>query len=835
MYRYLTIFLLLVVPLTSQGGEAEGSRGVITGRVVLENGQPAVGATVALENTGIGAAAGDDGTFRITGLLPGPYELVARLVGYKQGSPLAIRVSADETVEVTVRLVQDAVVLDQIIITGTRRRSAEDVRSSVTSMTPEESKILPGAAEDVLRSLQALPGVASVNDFSSQLVVRGSGPDQNLIMIDGFEVINPYRLYGFVSMFNPETLSDISLQTGGYNAEYGDRLSSVLDVRNREGRGEDWLAGKLNMSLTNLNLVFEGGIPINGASYLVSLRRTYYDLILGPVLESAKLVKGDVALPNFEDLQVKMSFPVNSANKILLNAVTSRDGVDLVSGVERDRPDSVNVFDQTYNTLLGATWVFNPSRNLIAQTQLSWYRNDGAGTFDGTFVDPAQQTGEIGRGDTVGLRFFQLGVDYEYVYSKTSFAQKLLWDAGEQVLEFGYGIDFLQTDYIRFFEIDEAFQDFLRSLGQVVPTSAVETVGYNRMNLFVQDKVFLGDRLFVQPGLRVDLYPALQQQVYVSPRMNVSFKIDELSTLRGAFGVYFQSPGMEKQDFRNRVVYTEEFLGDVVAERANHFILGYDRMLTPAWQFKVETYYKGFTDVIVPEKLEGTRWTSELVGDDPFSPSSWTVPARVGSDSLTSKPVNDAIGHSYGFEIMLQKIRSLPSDRLTGWMSYALSYAERERDGILSPFLFDQRHAVNVVGNYRFADAWDIGVRFTLRSGRPQREALGVKPRIVEVTEDGTTTPVIQVDANGKTILDIEYETDTYSAQLNLYHALDIRITTYPSWWGLDWAIYLDIQNVYNRQNEQALRYYVGDDGTVRTRSILGIPIFPSLGFSVVF
>ncbi len=818
-----------------QGGEAEGSRGVITGRVVLENGQPAVGATVALKNTGIGVAAGDDGTFRITGLLPGSYELVVRLVGYEQGRPLAIRVSANETVEVTVRLVQDAVVLDQIIITGTRRRSAEDVRPSVTSMTPEESKILPGAAEDVLRSLQALPGVASVSDFSSQLVVRGSGPDQNLIMIDGFEVINPYRLYGFVSMFNPETLSDISLQTGGYNAEYGDRLSSVLDVRNREGRGEDWLAGKLNMSLTNLNLVFEGGIPINGASYLVSLRRTYYDLILGPVLESAKLVKGDVALPNFEDLQVKLSFPLNSANKILFNAVTSRDGVDLVSGVERDRPDSVNVFDQTYNTLLGATWVFNPSRNLIAQTQLSWYRNDGAGTFDGTFVDPAQQTGEIGRGDTVGLRFFQLGVDYEYVYSKTSFAQKLLWDAGEQVVEFGYGIDFLQTDYIRFFEIDEAFQDFLRSLGQVVPTSAVETVGYNRMNVFVQDKVFLGDRLFVQPGLRVDLYPALQQQVYVSPRMNVSFKIDELSTLRGAFGVYFQSPGMEKQDFRNRVVYTEEFLGDVVAERANHFILGYDRMLTPAWQFKVETYYKGFTDVIVPERLEGTRWTSELAGDDPFSPSSWTAPARVGSDSLTSKPVNDAIGHSYGFEIMLQKIRSLPSDRLTGWMSYALSYAERERDGILSPFLFDQRHAVNIVGNYRFAEAWDVGVRFTLRSGRPQREALGVKPRIVEVTEDGTTTPDIQVDANGNTILDIEYETDTYSAQLNLYHALDIRITTYPSWWGLDWAIYLDIQNVYNRENEQALRYYVGDDGTVRTRSILGIPIFPSLGFSVVF
>ncbi|MGB6122086.1 MAG: TonB-dependent receptor, partial [Bacteroidota bacterium] len=721
MFRQVFIFLFLVAPITLLGGEAGGSRGVITGRVVLDNGQPAVGATVALKNTQIGVATREDGTFRITGVLPGPYELVARLVGYEQSNPIAIRVSANETVEVAVRLIQDAVEIDQIVITGTRRRSAEDVRSSVTSMTPEESKILPGAAEDVMRSLQALPGVTSVNDFSSQLVVRGSGPDQNLIMIDGFEVINPYRLYGFVSMFNPETLSGISLQTGGYNAEYGDRLSSVLDVRNREGRGEDWVSGKLNMSLTNMNLVFEGGIPVNGASYLISLRRTYYDLILGPVLKSAKLVEGDVALPNFQDLQAKMSFPVNSTNKILLNAVTSRDGVNLISGVERDRPDSVNVFDESYNTLLGATWVFNPARDLIAQTQLSWYRNDGTGTFDGTFVDPAQQTGDIGRGDTLGLRYFQFGVDYRYVYTKTSFSQKLLWDAGGHDLEFGYGIDFLQTDYIRFFEIDEAFQDFLQSLGQAVPTSAVETVGYNRMNLFVQDKIYLGDRLFIQPGLRVDLYPALKRQIHFSPRLNVSFKIDELSTLRGAFGVYFQSPGMEKQDFRNRVIYTEDFLKDVVAERANHLILGYDRMLTPAWQFKAETYYKGFTDVIVPEKLEGSRWVSDVAGDDPFDPSSWSTPVQVSADSFTNKPVNDAIGSSYGFEVMIQKIRSLPSDRFTGWVSYALSYAERERDEILSPFLFDQRHAMNIVGNYRFAPAWDVGVRFTLRSGRPQR------------------------------------------------------------------------------------------------------------------
>ena len=195
----------------------------------------------------------------------------------------------------------------------------------------------PGAAEDVLRSLQALPGVTSVSDFSSQLVVRGSGPDQNLILIDDFEVLNPYRLYGFVSMFNPETVSDISLQTGGFSAQYGDRFSAVLDVKNREGRTDVPVGGKVNTSLTNMNVILEGRVPGTPGSYLFSARRTYYDLILGPVLKSAKLVQGDVALPNFRDLQGKIVMPLGGTHKLLFNLFTSRDGVELVSG-SRARP-----------------------------------------------------------------------------------------------------------------------------------------------------------------------------------------------------------------------------------------------------------------------------------------------------------------------------------------------------------------------------------------------------------------------------------------------------------------------------------------------------------------
>lgn len=831
----MKIFIATIFALTVCVSTTYSQSGTIGGRVLLPNDDPAPNAIVTIEDTQLGAAADENGRFTISGVSPGAYRLRARLIGYEQGELLPVRVRSNDTVRVTIILRENQIEMSQVLVTGTRRQPAEDVRPSVSTITPREAKYLPGAAEDVLRGLQALPGVTSVNDFSAQLVVRGSGPDQNLIMIDGFEVINPYRLYGVVSMFNPETVSDISLQTGGFSAQYGDRLSAVLDVKNREGRSDVVLGAKLNFSLTNMNLIAEGALPFDGSSYLLSFRRTYYDLILGPVLKKAKLVEGDVALPNFRDVQFRGSIPIDESNKVILNAITSRDGVSLISGVERDRADSASVFDESNNTMVGATWQYNPTKNIVVNSQLSWYRNGGDGTFDGTFVDPSQNTGNVKRIDTLGLRFVRFAVDYGYQYEKTSWSQRILMNTGNHSIEAGYGVDFLRTDFTRYFEIDQSLKDLISQRGFVVPTSETQTIRYNRYNVFAQDRIALGERLFVQPGVRLDVYPFLGTSVYISPRLNVSYKLNDLSTLRAAVGVYHQSPGMEKEDFRSRITFSDEAFSSLRAERAMHYILGYDRMLTPAWQFKAETYYKGFSSVIVPQKLQGGKWFSQLSGDSIYSPRSWTTPLRVATDSLTSFPVNDATGESYGFEVMLQKIRSQPGDRFTGWVSYALSYAERTRDGIVTPFLFDQRHAVNVVGNYRLGESWDLGLRFTLRSGRPYSKALGVKPRVLVQRVNGQDVPVIQTKGDGKVILDVDYERDTFSGRLNLYHTLDVRLTTYPGWWGLNWAIYLDVQNVYNRQNQQAVNAYIDETGTLRERAINGIPIFPSLGMSVTF
>jgi hypothetical protein len=809
--------------------------GKIAGTVTIENNEPALGANVLLVGTKLGCQVGQDGSFLVEAIPAGVYVVEVRLVGYQPATLSDVTVRSGRTVHVELQLRQQSIEMNQVVVTGSRRQDASDVRSSVTTMTPHESKILPGAGEDVLRSLQSLPGVTSISDFSSQLVIRGSGPDQNLILLDGFEALNPYRLYGFISMFNPETVGDISLQTGGFAAEYGDRLSAVLDVKNRKGRTDTPFGAKINTSLTNLNIVAEGALPLEGSSYLVSVRRTYYDLILGPVLKSTGMLKGDVALPNFRDLQTRVVVPVGTEHELSVDVLTSRDGVSLISGNDRSMPDSVNMFDLTYNSLVGMAWRWTPSAALAMETRLSWYRNEGSGSFDGSFVDPSQNTGLLSKADAVGLRFETFSVDYDFIYGKTSLAQRWLYASGSHSIEAGIGVDHLSTDFVRSFSIDDALKAFLEQRGQVVPTDVTLSNGYNRSDMYLQDRIAIGSSMFVQPGIRVDYYPFLKQRWYISPRANVSFKLDDLSTLRAALGIYYQSPGMEKQDMRAPLAFTGSSFATLSAERATHYIVGFDHMLNPEWQLKVDTYFKHFSNTVVPQKLQGGVWKTTRVGSDLRDPSSYSVPFLVPSDSLTDVPVNDATGRSYGFEFMLQKIRTMPEERFTGWVSYALSYATILRDGIESPFNFDQRHAVNIVGNYRFAERWDVGARFTLRSGRPQRAALGVNPRVVLRNVGGQVQPVVQTDSNGNTILDVVYERDTYTARLAMYQSLDLRVTTYPEWWGLDWSIYLDVQNLYNRNNEQEVSYFVTPDGMLGRRAIYGIPIFPSIGLTLIF
>jgi hypothetical protein len=837
--------------------------GTVRGVVRDEEGDLLISVAVQIEETTLGALSDARGSFRIERVPAGERWVSARLLGYEPVRQKVI-VHDGETTGITITLGSGSVGLREVEVRASKRQDQSDTRPSVTRIEPREAKYLPGAAEDVLRSLRSLPGVLAPNDFSAQLVVRGSGPDQNLIVLDDIEIFNPYRLYGLISMFNPETISDITLLTAGFPANYGDRLSAVLDVTNREGERDEAITGKLNASVTNANLVLEGALPAGlTGGWLLSGRRTYYDLIAAPILRSLNLLEGDVALPNFTDLQFKALMRPAPEHSIVVNAMINRDGTELHSSAERDRIDSISVVDQSYNWVAGASWRYAPNAGFLTKTIASWYQNTGETEFGGeggsqlfygditrdslirlirslppAFQDSLRRRG-IDPDDPPGL-----GIDdgkAGFNFRKYSLANRTSATLGDHLLEAGAGVDFIRT----WFEFSSKPDSMLRALRESgrrtgFPDSINTVVDFPRAHAFVQDRVAFGDELYLQLGARLDYYGMLERS-YISPRASISWAIDPLTTLRGAWGNYYQSPGYEKLiDGQTFFDLTSPEIRTLRPERSIHYVLGADRMITDEWQLKVEGYYKDFADLIVQQRLDGTRYVSTpIAGADLRYPSGWTRPVSEANDSVTTVPVNGADGEAYGVEVTLQKIVSSTDSPLGGWISYGLAWANRHRDGITYPFNFDQRHTVNVVLSYRASDWLELGASFRFGSGYPFTPATGFSPIIITRRDSsGAEQPAVATNIFGETIFRVDRGglESVNSERLPAYHRLDLRATVYADWWDLDWSFYLDLVNAYNRSNVLSRSYRV-DRGTITltTREVTMLPILPTLGFSVAF
>ncbi len=854
---------LLIAALFLVRTSLQAQTGSIMGRVMDDEGAPLSGATVIVEGTDRGAIARTDGTFTIDQLMPGQYTIAGRYVGFDTVRS-AVAVSAGIVATVDLRLAPRAQ-RKTIEVTASRRQAQSDTRPSVTKIEPREAKYLPGAAEDVLRSLRSLPGVVAPNDFSSQLVVRGSGPDQNLIVIDGMEIFNPYRLYGFVSMFNPETVSDITLMSGGFPARYGDRLSAVLDVTNRRGSAQSgWIDGKMNVSATNANVILEGNLPspLNGG-WLISGRRTYYDLILGPIARSAKLVDGDVAFPNFRDLQIKSAFNPWRTHSFSLIGITSRDGTEIASSSQRDQLDSVSINDRSYNSLIGGSWFFTPSTDFITRTTASWYQNSGETVFGGeggsrflygdvsrdslaTLIRalPAEiQDSLRARGITpenppaFGISDGNAG----FTFSKYSLENETTLSLPAQRITLGAGLDYIRTDIAFSVDRDSLLEALRAAQGRSEALDSVQAdVRYTRAHAFLEDRIAIGDNLWLQPGLRFDYYQLLEKS-YLAPRLNASYAIDPLTTIRAAYGLYYQSPGYEKLVDRRRYFdFASSAVKNLRAEQSTHYVFGIERMVTDEWQLRLEGYYKSFEDLIVSQRLQGTRWISNpIAGEDPRLASGWTAPVPIIGDSTTAVPVNEGTGDAYGVEILLQKIGSSGTSRLNGWIGYTLAWANRHRGGVTYPFSFDQRHTVNIVMNYKVNDWLEVGGNFQYGSGFPYTPPVEIRPLVVFNTDSiGERNPAIATNIFGELLFTIDRGDDANenSARLPAYHRLDLRATISADWWDLDWSIYLDVINVYNHKNILSRSYSVDKQTVSLTeREVSMLPILPTIGVSVVF
>jgi hypothetical protein len=838
----ILISLLVVFPLYGQTGNLKG--------IVNDGENPIPLANVIIINTIFGAGTDTDGNYSIKQIPVGNYQVRFTSVGHET-KVLDITISANKTLELNVVLRERAIEVDAVEVTGRKQQDQRDTRTSLIDLNPRQAKILPGAVEDVFRTLQSLPGVLAPNDFSSQLVIRGSGPDQNLIVFDDIEVFNPYRLYGVVSMFNPDAVSDVNLITGGFPAKYGDRLSAVLDVTNREGNSSHNLIGSLNASIVSANLVLEGKNPFNvTGSWLVNSRRTYYDLIIEPFVKSAGLVDDNTTFPNFYDLQTKLVFGPFSGNKILIDGIISRDGVNVVSGKDRNTPDSVGVYNITQNDLAGISWHYSPDKNLMNKFILSYYKNKGTTDFESEVLDPSlnRNSFENTIPDTLAPYLLNFNFNGIFSYYKYSVDDKLTYISGDHIFDAGIGVDFFKSVIDFNFDIDPELKAIFAANPQfrAVLSDLKDIKYYNRYHAYVQDNYKVTSRFFFQPSLRLDYYDILDK-VYLAPRVSFSYALDDITTLRAMWGLYYQSPGYEKL-LDGGVLYnlSDNYTHQLTAERAIHYVVGIERWLSSEWNVKLEGYYKDFGNLYHQQIVHGSSYFTEPIpGKNQKYPSGWTLPATVIGDSVTQIPVDGSYGEAYGLEFFLAKKNILPGSRLSGWVSYAIAFANRIEDGKKYPFRFDQRNTVNLVLNYKVNSWLECGIRWQYGSGFPYSKPLGIKPRVIlaDLNLDGTPeTPVIATrkgsensDGEEQVIYDIDFGNHKLNARKPEYHRLDVRINFAADYWDLDWIFYIDVINVYNHSNIIGYDYYITDKLTLGRDATTMFPIIPTLGFSIKF
>jgi hypothetical protein len=845
--KIIIFFLLNVSVLFSQQtGLLTGS---IKGKITRADNTPIEGVVIVLTSEGekeTGAETNSAGDYFIAGIKPGKYSLKAEMVGLKSAERKNLAIFAGDTLTVDIILDEESYSTEEIDVVSDRFRQAQnDMRTSLLNLSPKTTRVIPGVGEDVLRSLQTLPGVSAPNDFSSQLVIRGSGPDQNLIIMDNIEIFNPYRLYGVFSMFNPETLEDINLITGGFPSKYGDRLSAVLDVSNREGSKTKYFTGQTNINIANANLVFSGKLPFKNipGSWIVSTRRSYYDLILGPFAKNAGLIDESASFPSFQDVQGKITFGPFKDHKFVLNGIYSKDAVDIIPGSSKELEDSISVRDQSSNDVLGFAWHFAPNKHFLTKTTFSWYRNKGDAQFGGELLDPVLDretyTPEVRDSlRALGL-FLGIGFKSKYTFRKYSVQNSTIFLSKGHRTEIGGGLDIMRTDLSFSLDLDER----LRAIVQNNPNFSAITNGtidgkdYYRASLYAQDRAKISKKLYAQYGLRFE-YFAINKKTYLSPRLNLSYAIDKVTTIRGGTGVYYQSPGYEKL-IDAQVFYdlSEERTKNLEAERSIHYILGVERWLNNDLLARVETYYKQFSNLIVQEKLTGHRY--EYYPYDPNNtdpnylrdPDNWYRSSeKVAYDSVTATPVNGAKGYAYGFELFLEKKAVSPKQKFAGWISYSLSYANRQRDGLNIPFRYDQRHSINVVANYKVLSWLELGARFNFSSNFPVTLPTGVKPRVV-----GDSLAVLPILNLVQFDFDFGDESNIFATKKPDYHRLDIRATAYTKFWNVDWAFYIDVINVYNRQNVIGYDFYIDSDLKVKIKTIGQFPILPTIGVTARF
>lgn len=759
MKQFLTLFYFFLLSLGAYA-QVGSLKGFVYDK---SNGEPLSGATISIPSIKKGAQSNLEGFYNIPKLPPGTYEVQITLIGY-ESEVKQVAIQADEITTLKFNLVKKAKELKGISVSAKKEDKLYETKVGMTRITPKEMKILPsvGGEPDIAQYLQVMPGVVSTGDQGGQLYIRGGSPIQNKILLDGMTIYNPFHSIGLYSVFETDAIRSADVMSGGFGVEYGDRTSAIVNVSTKDGNKKRH-SGKLAVNPILAKVFLEGpllrdkGDSSVAITYIASLKHSY-------LKSSSSMLYGSLGEPyksqlpyTFTDAYGKINLSSNNGSKVSLFGFSFNDRVNFK-----------NVSDLNWKSYgAGANFVVTPG-NSASLISGGFYYSDYTISLSEADNRPRQSQ----------INGFDANVKV------TSY----LPNHGE----INYGVEFtgFKTAY-----------QFYNFIGLLQEQNDYTT----QVGAFLKLKKNLGDKLIVEPGLRLQYYASLPV-ARLEPRLAMKLNATKNIRFKAAAGLYSQNIISSKSD-RDIVNFFTGFLtapdfeikkpdGTVAnnnIQKSSHLVAGVEVDLGD-FEFTLEPWYKYFGQLI------GINRYKLYPSDPDFSVET---------------------GKAYGIDFTMKYAKG----RYYFWGVYSYGYVDRNDGKQTYPTPFDRRHNVNALASYTAGRKWDweISARFNYGSAFPFTQTQAFVENID--FSNGISTNYLTQNGN----MDLLYASEINGGRLLPYHRLDLSVKkkffiTTTSVLEISGAV----SNAYNRQNI----FYIDRIRNTRTYQL---PVFPSLGVSWSF
>ncbi len=764
-------------------------------------------ANISVKGQNTGTVSDAHGSYRLP-LKPGSCELVISFVGYRTETKQIQMEGVDRTLHV--RLFPTDILLQEVTVYSSSPGQALQTEVSSLSLPSERLVEVTSVIPDVFRSIQSLPGISADNEFSAKFSVRGGTYDENLVLVNGAQVYEPFHVKeapnASISIFNIDMMQKVTLVTGGFSAKYGDRMSSVMDIQYREG-DRDRFKGIATVSMTNVDALIEGPLT-SDITFILGGRKSYVEYAM-----SFLHIDQDVH-PSFYDVQGVVTYTITPRDKLqlefihsgdtfLLDPSTSPSGPFDYTGQYKGTPANFHEFSSSYEEE-HARYISNlfdiQSSNILSSTaflkgELSYYEQiEEEYSYNST---------DYSRDITSTPNYFYRSKQ-EHLYSndlkiRTLEAKSALSLQATPWYELNFGLSYQTIFYDQQLLDRRPFTETTNTI-QYPDTTHTYRVdsSVDAANEFVSARSFkfasylehvfqLNDDLILNVGGRVDYFD-FNKDWSASPRFNLSYRFPDQTTLRAAWGFFYQSP------IYSELAYSVASDSNTKGEKATHYILGLERVIpfdplsASSLTLKIEAYEKLYDQLISS--------------------------ARTSSGRITYSRKNDATGWARGFDLYI----ALNLSSFYGWLSYGFL---ESREDLLNdkigeyPRYTDQRHTVSLVGDWNLGSSWGTNVRAQYGSGYAYTPSTAVY--------NSQTRQWSWVQGNKN------------SGTLPPYRRVDIRVSRQFELWKLSALAYFDVSNLFNFTNVQSYRYRFNSNGNPYVEQVTLWPILPTVGMTVKF